>query len=339
MEDNLKKNIYDIAKLAGVSIATVSRVVNNSTKVSASTKERVLSVMKEYKYTPNVFARGLGLDSMKTIGIICPDVSDFYMAKAVAALEKGLHSYGYDCILYCSGLKREGQIEAIKRIVEKRIDALILVGSQYVGDGCDQSEIEHIVRVSKTIPIFLINGMIKEENIYSIYSDDYMASYQATREILESGRRKVLFLYDTDSFSAKRKMEGYETALKEYKIPILYNLKLKVDRNIETIRDLLLIRKDIEFDSVVCINDVLAIGVIKYAHAKQIKIPDDLVIVGYNNSEIAICTNPELSSIDNRAEKMCTIAIEHMMKVLQGEEVSKEEVFECKLIKRSTTDF
>ena len=96
-------NIYDIAKLSGVSIATVSRVVNGSPKVSGQTREKVLAVMEEYNYTPNVFARGLGLGSMQTIGIICPDVSDAYMARAVAFLERRLKEYGYDCILYCSG--------------------------------------------------------------------------------------------------------------------------------------------------------------------------------------------------------------------------------------------
>ena len=80
-------NIYDIAKLANVSIATVSRVVNNSPKVSPKTKEKVLAVMKENEYTPNAFARGLGLGSMKTVGIICPNIDDIYMAKAVSYLD------------------------------------------------------------------------------------------------------------------------------------------------------------------------------------------------------------------------------------------------------------
>lgn len=92
-------NIYDVAKLSGVSIATVSRVVNGSTKVSEKTRRKVLDVMEQCGYTPNVFARGLGLDSMKTIGILCPDISDAFIAQAVAFLEERLHQYEYDCIL------------------------------------------------------------------------------------------------------------------------------------------------------------------------------------------------------------------------------------------------
>ena len=87
-------NIYDIAKLAGVSIATVSRVVNDSPKVSEKTKAKVRKIMEENHYTPNVFARGMGLNSMNTVGIICPDVSDIYMANAVSYLENNLRKYG-----------------------------------------------------------------------------------------------------------------------------------------------------------------------------------------------------------------------------------------------------
>lgn len=103
-------NIYDIAELAGVSIATVSRVVNDSPKVSEKTKAKVRAVMEANHYTPNVFARGLGLNSMKTVGIICPDVSDDYMAGSVAYLEKSLRGYGYDCILYCSGYQYQDKV-------------------------------------------------------------------------------------------------------------------------------------------------------------------------------------------------------------------------------------
>ena len=116
-------NIYDIAKLSGVSIATVSRVINNSPKVSDKTKKKVWDVMNEYDYTPNVFARGLGLNSVKTVGLVCPDVSDRYMASAIAYLEKNLRKYGYDSILMCSGFDYEGKVEAVKILLDAHLKA------------------------------------------------------------------------------------------------------------------------------------------------------------------------------------------------------------------------
>ena len=159
-------NIYDIAELAGVSIATVSRVVNDSPMVSEKTKQRVRKVMEENNYTPNVFARGLGLDSMKTVGLMCPNVADAYMARAVAYLEQNLKEYGYDCILYCSGYDDEERRVAVNSILQKRIDALVLIGSSYAEDDEDSEKVEYIREAAKQVPVFMMNGCIRGENIY-----------------------------------------------------------------------------------------------------------------------------------------------------------------------------
>ena len=160
-------NIYDVAKLSGVSIATVSRVVNGSTKVSEKTRRKVLDVMEQCGYTPNVFARGLGLDSMKTIGILCPDISDAFIAQAVAFLEERLHQYEYDCILGCSGYDLEAKEAHTKMLLSKRIDALILVSSTYAGRGRTPGRCGiHKKEAAKQTPVFLINGFIEGKNIY-----------------------------------------------------------------------------------------------------------------------------------------------------------------------------
>ena len=96
-------NIYDISEKAGVSIATVSRVINNSARVSQKTREKVLSVMAEYEYVPNPFARGLGLKTMRTIGLLCPNAADYYLANALSFMERRLRQQGYDSMLLCTG--------------------------------------------------------------------------------------------------------------------------------------------------------------------------------------------------------------------------------------------
>ena len=205
-------NIYDIAALAGVSIATVSRVVNDSPKVSEKTKEKVRAVMEEQNYTPNVFARGLGLNSMHTVGIVCPDVSDAYMANAVAHLEKYLKKYGYDCILACSGYEYEDKVNTVQQILQKRIDALILVGSNYAGDGgdCDTS---YLNQAAGEVPVFLMNGYLSCPGVYCVLSDGYQIVYDIVSELIAAGRKRILFLYDSNSYSASEKRRGYEEAL------------------------------------------------------------------------------------------------------------------------------
>ena len=204
-------NIYDIAKLSGVSIATVSRVVNGSPRVSEKTKQKVLAVIKESEYTPNVFARGLGLNSMKTIGILCPDISDQYMAEAVSHLEKRLHECGYDCILGCSGNQQEAKEHHTKLLLSKRIDTLILVGSLYAGSGENQAETDYVRAAAERIPVFMINGYVEGENIYCSYGDDRQGAYDVTQALIRRGKKRILFLYDSQTYSARQKLEGYES--------------------------------------------------------------------------------------------------------------------------------
>lgn len=333
-------NIYDVAKLSGVSIATVSRVVNGSDKVSAKTKEKVLAVMKESGYTPNVFARGLGLDSMKTIGIMCPDISDAFIAQAVAFLENRLHQYGYDCILSCSGYKVEEKKKHMTLLLSKRIDALILVGSTYAGHGNADNKLDYIYEAAKSTPVFLINGVIEGDNIYCCYGDDFHAVHDVTSALIRQGKKRILFLCDSYSYSARRKLAGYEAALSDAGYPVLNELKFYTKNRIHYVRDQLLEAENLEFDSVVATDDCLAIGALKYAKMKGLRIPEDISITGYNNSQLSVGCEPELTSVDNHLEKLCNDTIDNMLKLFAGEEdIPFRMEVPCKIKKRCTTTF
>jgi LacI family transcriptional regulator len=333
-------NIYDIAKLSGVSIATVSRVVNGSDKVSPKTKQKVLDVIREEQYTPNVFARGLGLDSMNTVGIICPDVADAYMAKCVAILEGKLHEYNYDCILFCSGRGEEEKKKYTELILSKRIDALIMVGSAYAGHGEDSRETDYIRKAAQQVPVFIINGYVKGENIYCSYCDDRQAAYDAVSALIRRGKEKILFLSDSHSVSANLKMKGYEDALRDAGYPVRGELKVYTRNHIHTVRDLLLGSRNLEFDAVLATDDGMAVGAIKYAISSGRSIPEEISVVGFNNSNLAICCEPELTSIDNKSETLCYDTIDNLMKVLQGEaDVPQKNEIKCSIVTRCTTDF
>jgi len=332
-------NIYDIAELAGVSIATVSRVVNDSPLVSEKTKRRVREVMKENNYTPNVFARGLGLNSMKTVGLVCPDVADTYMARAVAFLEHNLREHGYDCILYCSGHADADRQIAISTILQKRIDALVIIGSSYARDDADSPEVDYIREAARQVPVFLMNGYINGENVYCALCGDYEASFNAVRALIASGRKRVLFLSDSHSFSANQKRRGYEAALAQAGFPILDELTIYMENNINQARDTLLERPGLAFDSVFATEDGLAAGALKFAKKRGISVPQDVSIIGYNNSELAVCCDPELTSIDSRGKRLCKIIIDSMMLLLDKKEIRHKVYAKGYLVRRATTDF
>ncbi|MGN1188324.1 MAG: LacI family DNA-binding transcriptional regulator, partial [Lachnospiraceae bacterium] len=163
-------NIYDVSEKAGVSIATVSRVINGNNNVSEKTKQKVLAVMKEIGYTPNVFARGLGLNTMKTIGIMCTDSSDVYLANAVYYLERELRNNGYDAILCCTGNELSTKKDYLELLLSKRVDAVILVGSKFLET--KPADNKYIIDAATKLPIMLVNGYLDAPNIYGTLCDD-----------------------------------------------------------------------------------------------------------------------------------------------------------------------
>ena len=161
----------------------------------------------------------------------------------------------------------------------------------------------------------------------------------AASRLIRSGRKRILFLTDSRSYSVSQKMEGYERALRENGLPVPGELKLLTENRNHLVREILLARRALQYDSVFATDDALAVGAVKYANAKGLKIPEELSVIGYNNSEYSVCCEPELTTIDNTAEKLCNLTIDNIMKLLKGEDVPAEVPVECMLVKRCTTDF
>ena len=332
-------NIYDVSKHAGVSIATVSRVLNGNPNVSDKTRRKVLAVMDELGYTPNVFARGLGLNTMKTIGIMCSDSSDLYLANAIYYLERGLRSNGYDAILCCTGYDLEAKQQYFELLRSKRVDAIILAGSKFVE--MRPRDNEYIIEAAAKLPIMLVNGYLEGNNIYSTTCDDRSAIYEVTRKLLESGRRRLLYLYTSYSFSGVNKMAGFKEAHREMGLEVPDERIHQCAKDISVARDLLLKlhEEGLDFDAVVTSDDSLAAAAIKFAHAAGISIPDRLSIIGYNDSILARSTDPEITSIDSKVEALCSTTINTLMGVFSGKNVPSRTTIAPDLIKRQTTNF
>jgi LacI family transcriptional regulator len=334
-------NIYDIAKLSGVSIATVSRVINGSSKVSEKTRRKVLSVIEKADYTPNVFAQGLGLNTMHTIGILVPDIADIYMSNAVSILEKYLSEYGYDCILSCSTFEQAEKESHVRMLLSKHIDGLILVGSTYSGHGLDEHETDYIREAAEQVPVFIINGEVQGENVYSSVSEDRIAVKEAVSDLIQAGRKQILFLTESSSYSASEKKNGYEEALSIHGLPVSGDLKIMLrSADPHYVRDILLQYSKLTFDAAITTNDSIAVGVVKYANVRSLSIPEDIAIIGYNNSSLSVTCEPEITSIDGRSEQLCHDTVLNLISLLNGKnDIPKLLSIPSRLIKRNTTDF
>ncbi|WP_313076383.1 LacI family DNA-binding transcriptional regulator [Lacrimispora sp.] len=332
-------NIYDVSKHAHVSIATVSRVINGNPNVSEKTRQRVVAVMEELGYTPNVFARSLGLNTMKTIGIMCSDSSDPWLAEAISYLEKELRSNGYDSILCCSGYLPETKKKYLELLCSKRVDAIILTGSHYIEAKAKDNA--YLLEAAKDIPIMLVNGHLDGEQIYSTVCDDQAAVYDAVTKLIHAGRKSILYLYSGNSYSNLLKLSGYRKALEDAGLPLRDELLVLCPKDIDSAMEhlKLLSSKGIHFDAVFAAEDILAVSAVKYGDQSGLKIPEDINIIGYNNSILSRCTTPEITSVDNKVEAICTTTIHTLMKVLNNGNVPAKTTITPELVKRGTTNF
>lgn len=332
-------NIYDVSERAHVSIATVSRVLNGNPNVSDKTRSRVLKVMTELGYTPNVFARGLGLNTMKTIGIMCSDSSDPYLANAIFYLERELRANGYDSILCCTGSSLDTKQKYFSLLLSKRVDAIILAGSKFVE--MKSRDNAYILDAAKNLPVMLVNGYLDGPGIYSTVCDDHDAMYQAAQCLIAAGHHKILYLYTSHSYSGVNKIQGYKDALAAHGIPVSAELIRQCPKDVSASKELLLQLSEsgLFFSSVMASDDSLAVGAVKYAHVKNITIPDELSVIGYNNSILSVCTDPEITSVDTKIETLCTTTINTLMGVFGGDNVPGKTTIAAELIKRQTTNF
>ncbi len=331
--------IYDISEKAGVSIATVSRVLNGSNNVSEKTKRKVLDVMNQYGYTPNAFARGLGLNTMKTIGLMCADSSDLYMAKAIYFVEQLLRTNGYDSILCCTGYDLDNMKKSMNLLISKKVDAIILIGSTYISEKDEDNK--YITDAALQVPVMMLNGSLNAPNIYGVLSDDYTAIYDATLYLIDSGVSDILYFHDSHSYSTKRKMAGFVDAMesrglfKKDSLQYFQGSHEDIPAMAKHLAELT--KQGLDFQGIITANDTLAMGAVKYARTAGLNMPKDLSVIGYNNSLLTSTCDPELSSIDNKLETLCGHLIQTLMDVLGGKDMPQETVFATELVTRGTT--
>ena len=318
--------IYDISQKAGVSIATVSRVINGSGNVRPSTQQKVMDIIKEYDYIPNAYARGMGLNSIKTVGILCADSSDLYLAKAVYLLEQELQANGYEALLCCTGYNLDARKNYLNLILSKKVDSIILVGSNFIAP--TEIENSYIADAAQQVPIMLLNAAYDHPNVYSMLCDDYATMYEAAAAMFSSGISDILYLYNSDSYSGTRKRRGVQDAMKANGITDFPKYVCRYNGRPDALADIA--------DFVTQIADS---GAMKYAQHRGLRIPQDVSVIGCNNSILTGCCSPELTSVDNRLETLAHQLVQTLLCVIAGEEMPKKAIYDGRLIKRGTTLF
>jgi len=328
-------NIYKIAKMAGVSIATVSRVINNNPSVKQETREKVKAVLREIEYLPNHIARSLATNETKTIGVLTTNVRDSYYAAAIYTIEQELKRFGYNVILCNTGTELKDKREYLKILLQKKVDGIILVGSVFK----EKDNNSHIYNAAASVPIVMLNSFLPGENVYSVVCDDGYGVARAVEWLYEKGHRNIVYLYDVLSFAGISKLEGFRESMASLGLSIHPFGIVRVEQSIAGgYRGVeILDQYEIPFTALIASEDIIAAGAMKKLVEMGRSVPRDVVVFGHNNSNVSLCTNPELSSIDSKVETIAVLAARTLFRVLNNKEASTKTVIVPELVVRGSS--
>jgi LacI family transcriptional regulator len=334
MNKKEKLSIKDIARKSGVSIATVSRVLNKNGRYSKETEEKILKIIEESGYRRNVNAKSLRTKKTQTIGIIVPDITNEFFAKIIQSVEKNAMNFDYS-VFVCNTDEDEAREQMqVKNLLEKFVDGIIYIS----GKTNSGEEVEENIG----IPVVYIDRYISASKMY-VQSDNKEGGYLATKELIDAGCENIMIIKDFRQISSIiSRYDGYKKALKETGKSVDENLIYNVDHvNYEEAKKGVLekIKKGIKFDGIFATNDWMALGAISALQEKQIKVPEDVKIVGFDNMSISKITSPSITTIHQDSEKLGEYATEILMGMILKDEAELKSIsVPVKLIKRRSTE-
>lgn len=325
-----KLSIKQISEKAGVSIATVSRVINQNGRFSKETEKKVLDIIEEYQYKPNLVARGLRTRNSLSIGLIVPDITNEFFAKIFRELETRLFKKGYTVIVCNSG--EDPFIEDIyyEHLLSKGVSGMV-----YLSGKNDK-------RISNShIPTVFIDRILNyETDAIIIESDNVQGGYLATQELIDHNCKNILLVRDKRPISPpENRQKGYEKALKEAgrQVDCDYNIKIEVGYEPAKAAIQKVIESKIPFDGVFATTDWMALGVIDGIRESGLSIPEDIKVVGYDNISISRFSNLPFSTIHQDIPKITELAVSSILKLIKGQNVAKRHILvPVELIKRNS---
>ncbi len=327
-------NMYEVAKLADVSIATVSRVVNSDSRVKDKTREKVLLAMQRLGYQPNSIAQSLATRTSNSVGVLVSELHGAFYGAMLSAIEETLRAAG-KFVLVATGHNREDQErEGIRFLVGRNCDALIV----HVSGLSDKFLVEH--NKSKT-PIVVVNRKVRgiADRCFSL--DNELGGFLAARSLLEAQHRRIAYISGPlDWTDAQQRLQGHKRALAEARVAfderLLYEGDYHETGGSRALNHLL--GTGIPFTAVVCANDESAAGAMSAAHDRGLKLPDELSIVGFDNAPISRYVYPKLSTVHYPISDMGHMAARWVLQnVYQHENLDvRQRVFKPNFVERDS---
>ena len=327
--------LSDIANKAGVSLATVSLALNDSNKVNKDTKLRIQRIADELNYVPNARAQALVKKSTKTIGLVIPEVVNPFFAELAQAIKDYVRSHNFNVVLCSTDYQSEEELRYINMFRSGQVDGAIFA---CVGDMMAEHNDLVIELVKENVPVVYVDrDGVDHDLIPVIKSDVYHAAYQAADYLISLGHKNLAF-----AGQSVERLEGFKSALKKHDINLkdenLYYDYLRMEGGYQ-VGEKIAARSD-KPEAVVCLNDEMAIGVIQALIAENVKVPQEISVIGIDNIKMANFYNPSLTTVNIPITEMGKKAAEILLKKISGQKLSPKEkyyIFPTELIIRDSS--
>lgn len=316
----MKPTIYDVAKEAGVSIATVSKVMNNQ-RVGKKSKEKVLQAMKKLNYKPSVLASALTGKQTSTIGFLLPDLANPFIAEMARRVEDRAYERGYNLVICSTDFESEKEAFYVSLLKQKSVDGFIIAGGFRNTDVITQL-------IEEQFPVVLLGESYPSLSINSVKVDDFIGGYEVTSFLISLGHQRIAVIGEEASSSQER-IKGYKQALLDQQLPIHEKMiAISSQTNVEYVDKIVgkLLDQPEPPTAIFACNDILAIGVVLAARKRNLKIPDHLSVAGFDNTLLSQSSDPPLTTVQQPIQDLCFQAFDMLVEEIKGESKYKQRV-------------
>ncbi|RTQ95094.1 LacI family DNA-binding transcriptional regulator [Lysinibacillus telephonicus] len=328
----MKVNIYDVAKAANVSIATVSKVINNTGRIGEKTRQKVLDVINELEYKPNLIASALMGKNTCTIGFILPDLANPFFSVLARYVEDVASSFNYNVVICSTDYSTEKEEMYVSLLMQKNVDGFILASGFENFDTIKKIQESNIpiVLVARNAP----NG--DDLNLVSI--SDYDAGYNATTYLISQGHQNISIIA-RDIWSNRERFRGYVDAMKNNGLIPMNEIYYAKESTIQAgYNSLLQIMEEsqIKPTAIFACNDLMAAGAIKSCKKLGLQVPNDISIIGFDNTIITEIIEPPLTTVAQPQKTIAVEAVNLLMNAINGDTEGRKIILDTEIIERET---
>ncbi|WP_028771805.1 LacI family DNA-binding transcriptional regulator [Shewanella waksmanii] len=325
--------IYDVSVLAGVSLATVSRVMNKNAKVSEKTEKKVLDAMAQLGYRPNAIAQSLASNCSNSVGVLVSELRGHFYGSMMSGIEAEFRIAHKHVIIAAGHSEEQLEKEGIEFLISRRCDALIL-HVEAVSD-------EYLIELCKgSIPVILINRYIEQIEDRCVHLNNELGGYIATKAVIDQGHRDIAYIAGPYwKEDAQNRLHGHKRALAEHGLTFHEQLVFEGDyreesgaKGFRALHD-----TNFPFSALVCANDEMASGAMDAVRGKGLSMPNDMSVMGFDNNVLANYMFPKLSSVDYPIAEMGHMAAKMVLKqCYQSPQTNLNNIFDPKLVLRDS---